>query len=459
LRDDREGAAAATKEFSYAAILSAVDADHHRETTRRCAYLASEVGAADSIGAAGATADVDGVPYRAPAAPVLSAAAVGALRRAARDHAGGDLREGARGIETVDLGALRGDPGAPAWEGELNAALTREIHPLVRSGWPGVAAEGGGLLTVTSATIFAGGGHPCAEATMTTFERDAGLFVVHIDLGNEGPTGEDAAVDDAAMGALYLEALVAGDAPPPRAALVRPLAPGRMAVHRSRERTAALVVPADLAAVGATAGPALDGPARRGIRRAAARFRHRALRLVLTTAGVPDGPGAAPAAPPEERAYRLRSYARLRAGARARHLTLAGLLAPGDYENHLWLGFDCLARADAEGPGAVDRAVFHLERAAALCPTDARVQFQLATALRAQGERAAGDEARGAGTGDQATIFARAAEALERARRLEGAAVRVGVHGIEDLTICLVSVASAVHREDYNATSPIASAH
>lgn len=67
-------------------------------------------------------------------------------------------------------------------------------------------------------------------------------------------------------------------------------------------------------------------------------------------------------------------------------------------------------------------------------PRICAVQFQLATAIRARtGFREEGPNA----GGDEAADLARAADALERSARLEGAAVKLGANGIEDLTVCL----------------------
>ena len=72
---------------------------------------------------------------------------------------------------------------------------------------------------------------------------------------------------------------------------------------------------------------------------------------------------------------------------------------------------------------------------------------------RAQGGQAAGgsDEAPGVDTRDEAAVFARATVALERARRLEGAAIPISVHGIDHL-ICLVGVVPRMHHKNCNTT-------
>lgn len=86
-----------------------------------------------------------------------------------------------------------------------------------------------------------------------------------------------------------------------------------------------------------------------------------------------------------------------------------------------------------------------------ICPIDARAQLQ--PVLRAQGDQTTGggNKAPGVDTRDEVAVFARAAEALERARRLEGAAVRVSVYGIDHL-ICLVGVVPGVHHKNCNTT-------
>ena len=94
--------------------------------------------------------------------------------------------------------------------------------------------------------------------------------------------------------------------------------------------------------------------------------------------------------------------------------------------------------------------MFHLEKAAALCPTDARVQYQLGKAIQTKidceksllTEGAEGHyEITGLELRDESVDLARAADAFERSAQLESAAVKVCVNGIEDLAICSNSLA------------------
>lgn len=89
--------------------------------------------------------------------------------------------------------------------------------------------------------------------------------------------------------------------------------------------------------------------------------------------------------------------------------------------------------------------MFHLETAATLCPTDARVHFQLATAIGAKMDCEKRLISEGNGETDitwsAGADRAKVAAALERSAQLESAAVKAGVNGIEDLSICLNALA------------------
>ncbi|KAL7542951.1 hypothetical protein ACHAXR_012244, partial [Thalassiosira sp. AJA248-18] len=439
------------KENSYAALLKVIDESHYNDT-KLCSYLATEtVTSAQNI--VGRTIQDD---VQMPATPVLSDKAVNALRVAAHNYFEGGKESAAWGIDRVGLGELLSseDDLDPGWKKDLDAALTEKVYPLVRSGWPNHDAfalssssktEGeiasnqktaSPVLTVTSASVFAGGGFPGAKVTMTTLERDAGLFVVHIDLGND-------TADKSVMGAVFLESLAGADA---NKSIVGPMSPGQVVVHRSMERTAALLVPSNIHTLEQKSQHSLDSLSRRHSLRAAESTRHYALRLVLTTKsdlGTENTDGSLidiPEAPSEERSYRLRNYARFN-DDRVRYLTLAGLLDVDDYENQVFWGFHYCARMDNHDYQAdvrqrlsdIEKAVFHLEKAAALCPTDSRVHFRLATAI--------GEKSRllmDATNGDNDSVeLARAAEALERSAQYETAAVKLSVNGIQDLTIAL----------------------
>ena len=362
----------------------------------------------------------------------------------------------------------------PEWRKQLESALLHDIYPSIRSNWlqdhdvnegrrhsgnesQSNASRFSSVLTVVSASVFAGGMLTGAQAALTTLERDAGMFVVHIDLGNDGHIGKESELP--VMGALYIESLLNKQGSQSNESIVGPLLSGQMVVHLSSERTAAIVVPSNIHDVMVCSETStLDCISRTQILKAAERARHFVLRLVLTTkkyTAVDDADTTKwkdiTEAPSEERSYRLRNYARFSGEGRVRYLTLAGLLDLSDYENHLWLGFDYIARIEnpeyqfdlRQRLSDVNKAVFHLETAAKLCPTDSRVFFQLATALGAKMEcemrlrSEEGDVHNFISESDKASNLLKMANALERSAFLESAAVKVGVNGVQDLAICL----------------------
>ena len=153
-------------------------------------------------------------------------------------------------------------------------------------------------------------------------------------------------------------------------------------------------------------------------------------------------------APAEERSYRLRSFARLRAEDRVRFLTLAGLIDVNDHENHFWLGFDYSARANTEQEvemsqrmSDINKAIFHLQKAAELRPTDPRVLFQLGNALGARNNMM---HQTGEGAEQYYEDLPEVADALKRSSQIETAAVKLGIHDISDLAICLNGLASTL---------------
>jgi len=473
--DESTTSESSQKEISYSAILGAIDKDHYDEATQLCSYLETEATSSTHERSERAKQlDSRRDTYHLPDTPVLSGDAVQALRLAAQSYF--EMKRGnnndVRGIERVDLGELLAPGEDPAWKRNLNDALTQNVYPSVRSGWPHHDAlidgqststhsnqsdlHGSPVLTVTSASVFAGGGHPGAKPAATTFERDAGLFVVHIDLGNE-----DKIDGHSVMGALFLESLVGTcEMQSNKSMIVGPLSPGQMVVHRSMERTAAISVPSNIHLLERESVPHVDSLWRTHILKAAESSRHYSLRLVLTTTKIirteaADGTPIAdfPEAPSEERSYRLRSYARFH-DDRVRYLTLAGILDVNDYENQLWLGFDYIARMGNPDDNQFDlrqrlsdinKAIFHLEKAVMLCPTDARIHFQLATVIGAKIEL----EKQMVMDGNEqievaeleATGLNQVAKALECSAQLESAAVELGVNGIQDLTICLNALA------------------
>jgi hypothetical protein len=319
------------------------------------------------------------------------------------------------------------------------------------------------MLSVSSATVFANGGHSGAKVPMTTLERDAGLFVVHIDLGNEQQLSS-IADESVASGGIYFESLV-HESGKITDSVVGPLDPGQVVVHKSNERTAAIIAPKNLRDLEYKDNrQTLDTLMRRQLLKTAEGTRHYALRLVLTThrsankATVntnndeSDGEMAYPEAPPAERSYRLRNFARIK-DDRVRYLTLAGLIDTSDHETHLWLGFDYLSRIDnpdykvdtEQRLSDINKAIFHLQKAAALNPSDPRVHFQLGTALGAKLEcektLAQNDFETNQISEDLLEQRAELATVLEKSALYESAAVKLGINGIQDLTSCLNALA------------------
>eukprot|EP00577_Skeletonema_sp_RCC1716_P001218 CAMPEP_0113379404 /NCGR_PEP_ID=MMETSP0013_2-20120614/4206_1 /TAXON_ID=2843 ORGANISM="Skeletonema costatum, Strain 1716" /NCGR_SAMPLE_ID=MMETSP0013_2 /ASSEMBLY_ACC=CAM_ASM_000158 /LENGTH=883 /DNA_ID=CAMNT_0000261673 /DNA_START=261 /DNA_END=2912 /DNA_ORIENTATION=- /assembly_acc=CAM_ASM_000158 len=390
--------------------------------------------------------------YQSPPTPILSDEATSALRTTAQRYFEKirDSNNGAWGMEQVDLDELFSTDAESdvSWKKELDDALTQNIYPLIRSGWPSHDALSGNnkpVLTVTSATLVTGWGCPGGKATLTPLDRDAGLFVAHIDLGNDGQVANTASEDTPVMGALYLESLIDDDGP---------LKPGQMVVHRSNESTSAIVVPSDIHSLEQKHKSSLDTVSRRQILKAAERTRHYALRLVLTTKTESNDETDIPEAPSEERSYRLRETSRL-LDSRMQYLTLASEVDLNDAENHLRLGINYLVKISSDNQlgldeqSYIDKAVFHFEKAAALCPTDARTHSQLATALRAKLEYEQRLHMEGADRDYdslESVYLNRMRDALERSVQLGSAAVRVCANGIDDLSLSLHKLAETLCR-------------
>lgn len=441
-------------------ILKDIDREHYNDVHQLCSYLASEAITSADIEIL-QECDATTALHHSPAAPVLSDEAINALRTNAQSYfeKRRESNNGSWEMEMVDLGELLVSTEVDVgWKKELDDALTQNIYPLIRSGWPnhdGLYLPNSSIvhkrnihpvLTVTSATVVAGGGGPGANATLTTLERDAGLFVVHIDLGNNGQIANSLLEDTPVMGALYLESLSANCEMP----IVGPLLPGQMVVHRSIELTSAIAVPSDIHSLKQKNKSSLDSLSRRQILKAAESTRHYALRLVLTTKTESSDETDIPDAPSEERSYRLRTLSRL-LDSRVRYLTLASEVDMNDGKNHFWLGFDYLAKVSPANQlgvhdqlSYIDKAVFHLEKAATLSPTDARVHFQLATTLKAKIEwekRLLTEDTDGKLDSFESVYLTRMADALERSVQLESAAVRVCATGIQDLSVFLPMLA------------------
>ncbi len=459
-----------TKGVSYAAILRVIDDFHRKDVATACPYLPKE----PELSSYSFVSNSPQKPFQSPVTPILSPETANGLRSAAKvyfEHTRDEDR-GAMGQEVADLGQILSSSSSTVSEEVkkgLYEALIQKIYPLVRASWSNHDAflpsenpydhygdecsQQYPSLVVTSATVVAAGGYPGAKGALTTLERDAGLFTVHVDLGNENETNPHDA-----MGAIYLESLVGSD--DATEAVVGPLALGQAVIHRSNERTAAFIVPANFRDLEGF-NQSLDSTTRRNIIQAAETIRHYGLRLVLTTTGAAVSKAkendendlsdlsTLTEAPAEERAYRLRNFARFRED-RIRYLTLAGLLDVDDHETHLWLGFDYIARVDnpdyrvdiSQRLSDVNKAIFHLEKAAELGPRDARVHFQLATALGAKMdcEKSLFKE-NDANSKTEATQLSSVAAALERSALLESAAVKLGINGINDLATCLHALA------------------
>jgi hypothetical protein len=231
------------KEFSYAAILKAIDESHYTEATQSCTYLGAEILTKHNNDYGVKSDDTHiNLPYHSPSTPIMSDDAVRSLRLAAQRYFIEKKGDNRVEIDRVSLDDLltSNESSDSAWKESLDDAMVKYIYPTIRSGWPHHDAfkesTQGSLpvLTVTSASVFASGGYPGAKAVMTTFERDAGLFMVHIDLGNDHNIDDDDDDDDvgsAVMGALYMELLVDESKMKSKLPIIGPLAPGQMVVH------------------------------------------------------------------------------------------------------------------------------------------------------------------------------------------------------------------------------------
>ena len=428
------------KELLYASVLKVIDESHYNDATQACAYLPDErhIETIDGVDAQ------PSVLYQSHPTPVLKEETVNELRSAARNYF--EQRGDKWGLQDVALDELLSE--SSGWKQDVDDALTEVIYPLSRSGF--VTDHPNSVLTVTSATVFVGGGYPGAKITTTSLERDGGMITAHIDLGTDNVYEKHQ--QRKAMGGLFLESLVGDAMEDVTSAVVGPLTPGELVVHRSTERTAAMILPSDLHAIEAESKQqnkqsGLDNPTRREILKTAETARHYCLRLTLTVKNKKmDATESEETieAPAEERSYRLRSFARSRSEDRSRYLTLAGIIDVDDYENHLWLGFDYSARANTEDEVAtsqrmsyINKAIFHLQKAAELSPTDPRVFFQLGSAFGARNNmiQQAGDGA------EQYADLAEVADALKCSAQIETVAVKLGIHEIHDLAICLNGLA------------------
>ena len=431
------------KELSYRSVIKVIDETHYNDVTQTCTYLPDEEQVIESI--LGSLEDQP-VLYKSHPTPVLNDETVRVLRSAARGYF--EERGEDWGLRSVALDELL---TSNDWEHGVNDALIEVIYPLIRSNF--VRENSNLLLTVTSATIFVGGGYPGAAVTTTTLERDSGMFTAHIDLGVDTCEGSDGTRENKAMGGLFMESLVGDTLGGSSSAVVGPLTPGQLVVHNSIERTAAMIIPSDFHQIEAESKQQnnhldLDNLTRREVMKTAENAVHYSLRMTLSLKNNIQQDKEDLEAPAEERSYRLRNFARFRAEDRLRYLTLAGIIDVDDHENHLWLGFDYSSRAKTEG-GEVDisqcmsninKAIFHLEKAAEICPTDARIPFQLGQALNERNNilRQVGDGA------NQSSGLAEVADAFRVSSELETVAVKLGVHGIHDLAICLNELATTL---------------
>jgi tetratricopeptide (TPR) repeat protein len=427
------------KQLSFASILKVVDESHY-DATQACAYLPDEkqIEAINGV-------DAQPVIYKSHPVPVLKEETVDSIRSAARNY----FEERGENWGLVDVALEELVSETSDWKQDVDGALTEAIYPLSRSV---MRDHPNSLLTVTSATVFVGGGYPGAKVTTTTLERDSGMITAHIDLGTDNICDETNQ-QRKAMGGLFLESLVGDATGDATSAVVGPLTPGQLVVHRSMERTAVMILPSDLHAIEAASKQqnkqsGLDNPTRREILKTAETARHYCLRLTLTVKNNMMDTTKAIEAPAEERSYRLRSFSRLRGHDRARFLTLAGIIDVDDYENHLWLGFHYSNSAQTENEEVeisqrlsdTNKAIFHLQKAAEQCPTDARVLFQLGSAL---GMRNNLMHRAGEGS-EQHADLAEVADALKHSSQIESILVKLGIHEIHDLAICLNGLASTL---------------
>ncbi|KAL7515621.1 hypothetical protein ACHAXN_013276 [Cyclotella atomus] len=470
LAEEKSSPDDAPKEISYSTILKVIDEQHHIQSTTSCTYLPRETAPIDC---GGSPETKPPSTYQHPATPVLSPGAVNALRLAAEryfDANGRMMGQSTASLEDILSFISPGHDAETAIKLELANSLTQNIYPLVRSAWANDKAFTFGnadtadtnaapLLSVTSATVFASGGHSGAKVSLTTLERDAGIFVVHIDLGNEEQLS--GFLDESlAKGGIYFESLVY-DSDRVTDSVVGPINPGQAVVHKSDERTAAIITPSNIRELEQKDNrQTLDTLMRRQLLKTAESTRHYALRLVLTTnqsASKTTSIDSAesqivyPEAPPAERAYRLRNFARLK-DDRVRYLTLAGLIDVNDHETHLWLGFDYLSRIDnpeykvdiEQRLSDINKAIFHLGKAAALNPTDPRVHFQLATVLGAKMECEKSTPNHIETNGRSLEQYTEIAAALGKSALCESAAVKLGISGVQDLTSCLNALAQTL---------------
>jgi len=435
--DVQKGTDTEKKELSYASILKAIDESHHNDATQACTYLPDEtqIQAIDAV-------DAKPAELYQSHPTLLKEETVHAIRSAALNYF--EQRGDNWGLQDVALDELLSE--GSEWKKELDDAVTKVVYPLSRSGF--IRDHPNSSLTVTSATVFVGGGYPGAAVTTTALERDSGMITAHIDLGTD-EIYDEANQQNKAMGGLFMESLVNDALVDTASAVVGPLTPGQLVVHRSMERTAAMILPSNLHEIEAESKEhskqsGLDNPTRTKILKTAETARHYCLRLTLTVKNNENQEEIAEA-PAEERSYMLRSFARFRGDDRVRYLTLAGIIDVDDYENHLWLGFDYSARANTEDEvdisqrmSDINKAIFHLQKAAELCPTDARVPFQLGNAFVARNSMM--DQA-GEGT-EQYADLSEVADALQRSSQLETVAVKLGIHDINDLAICLNGLAT-----------------
>ncbi|KAK1736629.1 tetratricopeptide repeat-containing protein [Skeletonema marinoi] len=360
--DVQKGTDTEKKELSYASILKAIDESHHNDATQACTYLPDEtqIQAIDAV-------DAKPAELYQSHPTLLKEETVHAIRSAARNFF--EQRGDNWGLQDVVLDELLSE--GSEWKKELDDAVTKVV-----------SLGSSKLLTNGDICNYLCWWRISGSCSHTTaLERDSGMITAHIDLGTD-EIYDEANQQNKAMGGLFMESLVNDALVDTASAVVGPLTPGQLVVHRSMERTAAMILPSNLHEIEAESKEhskqsGLDNPTRTKILKTAETARHYCLRLTLTVKNNENQ---------EEIAEHL-----LRKDDRVRYLTLAGIIDVDDYENHLWLGFDYSARANTEDEvdisqrmSDINKAIFHLQKAAELCPNDARVPFQLGNAFVAR---------------------------------------------------------------------------
>ncbi|KAL7477089.1 hypothetical protein ACHAW6_002902 [Cyclotella cf. meneghiniana] len=100
----------------------------------------------------------------------------------------------------------------------------------------------GPQLCVALATIFTGVGYSGTKVAIATLERDNGLFIVHIDLGNYQHVTQIAGYTFEP----FILNFFIGESCTLTDSIVGPMNPGQIVVHKLEECTAAIITPSNL---------------------------------------------------------------------------------------------------------------------------------------------------------------------------------------------------------------------